>query len=376
MTSSSWSVELAMTQKHYAMKLRQCLQLWACACRRARRRYATWMKDSTSWAGASSAGCNEVEVGSDSLHLSIKAVIDLGDGEGAITHPSQETSDTRHLVAGGQPCASRMVQLLQAWCFVSNVQLHCHFSWTRIVGWLRKRHLKLNWGTLRRRFLPAWEIRDGETELFRPESIAIERYRYRGARILTPVDDSSETIRPNSGVNAWRAGCGGSRTSGSEGGPEKRTGRNADKALRSDPYTYVPTWAGFLYVAVVLDVCSRRVVGWAMSENLRTELVLNALDMAVWNRRRWAVWSITATRVVPYTSFAFGRRCREAGVVPSMGSVGDCFDNAMAETSSPPWSASCSTARHSATAPKLGSPSSITSRASTTPAVFTPPSAI
>ena len=49
--------------------------------------------------------------------------------------------------------------------------------------------------------------------------------------------------------------------------------------------TYVPTWAGFLYVAVVLDVCSRRVVGWAMSESLRTELVLNALDMALWNRR-------------------------------------------------------------------------------------------
>lgn len=61
-----------------------------------------------------------------------------------------------------------------------------HFAWWRIVGWLRKRHAGLNWGTLRRRHLPNWQIRDGNTEMFRPRAIAIERYRYRGTRIPTP----------------------------------------------------------------------------------------------------------------------------------------------------------------------------------------------
>jgi RNA-directed DNA polymerase len=61
-----------------------------------------------------------------------------------------------------------------------------HFAWWRIVGWLRKRHAGLNWGTLRRRHLPNWEISDGGVAMFRPRAIAIERYRYRGTRIPTP----------------------------------------------------------------------------------------------------------------------------------------------------------------------------------------------
>ena len=61
-----------------------------------------------------------------------------------------------------------------------------HFAWWRVVGWLRKRHLGLNWGTLRRRYLVNWQIRDGRTEMFRPNTIPIVRYRFRGARIPTP----------------------------------------------------------------------------------------------------------------------------------------------------------------------------------------------
>jgi RNA-directed DNA polymerase len=61
-----------------------------------------------------------------------------------------------------------------------------HFTWWRIVGWLRKRHLGLSWGILRRRHLPNWQIRDGRTEMFRPQAIPIVRYRFRGARIPTP----------------------------------------------------------------------------------------------------------------------------------------------------------------------------------------------
>jgi putative transposase len=95
--------------------------------------------------------------------------------------------------------------------------------------------------------------------------------------------------------------------------------------------TYIPTWAGFLYLAVVLDVFSRRIAGWAMATHLRTELVLEALNMAIGQRRPAAVIH-HSDQGSQYSALAFGRRCEEAGVRPSMGSVGDCFDNAMCES--------------------------------------------
>jgi len=95
--------------------------------------------------------------------------------------------------------------------------------------------------------------------------------------------------------------------------------------------TYIATWAGFLYLAVVVDAWSRRVVGWAMATHLRTELVLEALNMALWQRRPLGVIH-HSDRGCQYTSLAFGKRCREAGIRPSMGSVGDCYDNALCES--------------------------------------------
>jgi putative transposase len=95
--------------------------------------------------------------------------------------------------------------------------------------------------------------------------------------------------------------------------------------------TYIPTWAGFLYLAVVVDAFSRRIVGWAMETHLRTELVLEALNMALAQRRPAGVIH-HSDQGTQYTSIAFGMRCRESGVRPSMGSVGDCFDNAMCES--------------------------------------------
>ena len=95
--------------------------------------------------------------------------------------------------------------------------------------------------------------------------------------------------------------------------------------------TYVPTWEGFLYLAVVLDVWSRRIVGWAMAGHLRTELVLEALDMALRLRRPTDVIH-HSDHGCQYTSIAFGKRCTEAGVRPSMGTIGDCFDNALCES--------------------------------------------
>jgi putative transposase len=95
--------------------------------------------------------------------------------------------------------------------------------------------------------------------------------------------------------------------------------------------TYVPTWAGFLYLAVVLDAWSRRIVGWSMETTLATEGVLTALNMAVAQRKPRNVIH-HSDHGCQYTSLAFGRRCREVGVRPSRGSVGDAYDNAMAES--------------------------------------------
>jgi putative transposase len=95
--------------------------------------------------------------------------------------------------------------------------------------------------------------------------------------------------------------------------------------------TYIPTVSGFLYLSVVVDAWSRRVVGWSMATHLRTELVLEALNMALGQRRPQEVIH-HSDQGTQYTSIAFGQRCREAGVRPSMGSVGDCFDNALCES--------------------------------------------
>ena len=95
--------------------------------------------------------------------------------------------------------------------------------------------------------------------------------------------------------------------------------------------TYIPTWSGFLYLAIVLDVFSRKVVGWAMETHLRTELMLAAIDMAITMRRPNEVIH-HSDHGCQYTSYAFGKRCREAGIMPSMGTVGDAYDNAMAES--------------------------------------------
>lgn len=95
--------------------------------------------------------------------------------------------------------------------------------------------------------------------------------------------------------------------------------------------THIPTAAGFLYLAVILDVFSRRVVGWKVANHMRTERVLNALEMALSQRRPRRVIH-HSDQGSQYTSFAFGHLCRRAGIRLSMGSVGDCYDNALCES--------------------------------------------
>ncbi len=142
------------------------------------------------------------------------------------------------------------------------------------------------------------------------------------------------------------------RAAGVEGVSRRRKGSTTKRAAKSRPapdlvdrdfsasgpdelwvadITYVPTWAGFLYLAVVLDAWSRRIVGWSMATHLRTSPVLDAFDMALARRRPEEVIH-HSDQGSQYTSYAFGGRCRRAGVRPSMGSVGDAYDNAMCES--------------------------------------------
>ena len=95
--------------------------------------------------------------------------------------------------------------------------------------------------------------------------------------------------------------------------------------------TYIPTASGFLYLAVVLDVWSRRIVGWSMRSTLESQVVLDALEMAIQRRRPGAVIH-HSDQGCQYTSIAFGLRCKRHQVQRSMGSVGDCYDNAMCES--------------------------------------------
>jgi putative transposase len=102
-------------------------------------------------------------------------------------------------------------------------------------------------------------------------------------------------------------------------------------------FTYVATWSGVVYVAFVIDAFSRRILGWKADTNMRTGLVLDTLEMALWSRDR-AGLPVEAGLIhhndagSQYTSFAFTQRLIDAGVDASVGSVGDAYDNALAET--------------------------------------------
>lgn len=124
-------------------------------------------------------------------------------------------------------------------------------------------------------------------------------------------------------------------TPGSERAPpdlvERAFTADSPDALWCADATYVATSAGWLYLAVVIDVFSRRVVGWAVADHLRGELMRAALDHAIGQRDAAGVIH-HSDQGCQYTSIAFGERCREAGVRPSTGSAGDCFDNALAES--------------------------------------------
>ena len=96
--------------------------------------------------------------------------------------------------------------------------------------------------------------------------------------------------------------------------------------------TYISTWEGFLYLAHVQDLFSRLIVGWSMADHLRSELVVSALEMALARRRPDPGLIHHSDQGCQFTAVLFGKRCAKAGIEISMGSVGDCYDNAVCET--------------------------------------------
>lgn len=96
--------------------------------------------------------------------------------------------------------------------------------------------------------------------------------------------------------------------------------------------TYLRTWEGWLYLVAVQDLYSRRIVGWSMADHMRTELVTDALQMALQRRRPDRGLIYHSDQGGQFVSLAFGQQARKAGIAQSMGSKGDCFDNAVAES--------------------------------------------
>lgn len=117
----------------------------------------------------------------------------------------------------------------------------------------------------------------------------------------------------------------------------RRFSRPAPDRLWVADYTYVPAWTGMVYVAFVIDAYSRRILGWRAATSMKTALVLDALEQALWTRRRDGRGSLAGLvhhtdAGSQYTSIAFTERLAAAGVSPSVGTAGDAYDNALAES--------------------------------------------
>ena len=118
---------------------------------------------------------------------------------------------------------------------------------------------------------------------------------------------------------------------------QRRFNPTRPNALWVADFTYVATWAGVVYVAFVVDAYARRILGWRAAMSMRTQLVLDALEQAVWVRRREGTDTLAGLihhtdAGSQYTSISFTERLAAVGVSPSIGSVGDAYDNALAES--------------------------------------------
>ncbi len=159
-----------------------------------------------------------------------------------------------------------------------------------------------------------------------------------GAKTSTLRAAQSSASCARSGCKPW---CGGAKcrttiADGSTGRPLDLVNRQfhatRPNRLWVADFTYVATWAGFVYVAFVIDVFSRRIIGWRVARSMSAELVLDALEQAVWSRSGIQGVVHHSDRGSQYLSIRYSERLAEAGAQPSVGSVGDSYDNALAET--------------------------------------------
>lgn len=134
----------------------------------------------------------------------------------------------------------------------------------------------------------------------------------RGQRCRTTVADDSAAL-PNDRV-------------------ERNFSAERPNQLWVADFTYVATWSGFVYTAFVIDVFARRIIGWRVAKSMRTELVLDALEQAIWSRCPPPGVIHHSDHGSQYLSIRYSERLTEIGVEPSTGSVGDSYDNALAET--------------------------------------------
>src|SRR3954449_10774408 len=137
------------------------------------------------------------------------------------------------------------------------------------------------------------------------------------------------------GSAAWSAAGAAGRRSACPGSASARTSSSATSPpnrIWVADITYLRTWQGWLYLVAVQDLFSRRIVGWSMADHMRTELVTDALQMALAHRRpgRGLIWH--SDQGSQFVSLAFGQQARAAGIAQSMGSRGDCWDNSVAES--------------------------------------------
>jgi putative transposase len=140
----------------------------------------------------------------------------------------------------------------------------------------------------------------------------------RGRRVRTTLADPDRAARPQDRV-------------------ERNFNPPAPNRTWVADFTYVPTWSGMVYVAFVIDAYSRRILGWRAATTMKTSLVLDALEQAIWTRQQAGVSAFDELvhhndAGSQYTSIAFTQRLTEAGVAPSVGSIGDAYDNALAES--------------------------------------------
>lgn len=134
------------------------------------------------------------------------------------------------------------------------------------------------------------------------------------------------------GLYRRRHRSGGSRPATEDDLVQRRFTVDAPDRLWLTDITEHPTAEGKLYCAAVLDAYSRRIIGWSIAAHIRTELVLDALGMAVLRRRPADGTILHSDHGTQFTSWAFGQRLRTAGLLPSMGTIGDCYDNSMMES--------------------------------------------